>query len=149
MAGLGFDDFFPPVISSKTHSIVDWIHSATNFAAAAMFYKRGDRTAGHGALALGASVLFNTMMTDYEYGVFRVWSFKTHGLLDYGVAAASSAFPALLKLDDPAAKAFFYAQGGGETLAAGFSNYNDNSGAERQHGSQSWKRRRYRDPWAA
>jgi hypothetical protein len=148
MSGLKFDDFFPPLISSKTHSAIDWVHSATNFAAAAVFYKRGDKAAGHAALALGASVLFNTLMTDYEYGVFRVWSFRTHGILDYGVAAASSAFPALLGLDDPAAKAYFYGQGGGETLAAGFTDYDDDSGAKRQHGASSWNRR-YRDPWAA
>ena len=146
MAGLGFDNFFPRLISSRTHSIIDYIHAATNFAFAAMFYKRGDSRAGHAATALGASVLFNALMTDYDYGVFRVWSFKTHGALDYGVAAASSAFPKLLDLDEPAAIAFFYAQGGGETLTAGVSDYDDNSGATR-HGDTFT--RRYRDLEAA
>ena len=40
MSGLKFDDFFPGVISSKTHSIIDYIHAGTNFVAAALFYKR-------------------------------------------------------------------------------------------------------------
>ena len=71
-------------------------------------------------------------MTDYEYGVFRTWSFKTHGILDYGVAATSAALPKLLDLEDGAAAAYFYAQGGGETVIAGISNYEDNSGAGRQ-----------------
>lgn len=132
MAGLGFDNFFPRLISSKTHSIIDYIHAATNFAFAALFYKRGDSRAGHAATALGASVLVNALMTDYEYGVFRVWSFKTHGVLDYGVAAASSAFPKLLDIDSAIDSAYFYAQGGGETLIAGVSDYDDNSGAQRQ-----------------
>ncbi|MGZ4787306.1 MAG: hypothetical protein ACXVZX_02230 [Terriglobales bacterium] len=144
MSGLGFDDFFPGVISSKTHSIIDYIHAGTNFAAAALFYKRGDSRAGHAAVALGASVLFNALMTDYEYGVFRVWSFKTHGILDYGVAAASASFPKLLDIEDSADAAYFYAQGGGETLIAGISDYNDDSGAKRHWRSaeQSYGRRR-------
>jgi hypothetical protein len=147
MSGLGFDDFFPGVISSRTHSIIDYIHAGTNFVTAALFYRRGDSRAGHAAVALGASVLFNALMTDYEYGVFRVWSFKTHGLLDYSVAAASASFPNLLKIeDDTPACAYFYAQGGGETLIAGVSDYNDNSGSKRQAG---WDKRRYRERVAA
>ncbi len=146
MSGLKFDDFFPAVISSKTHAIIDYIHAGTNFAAAAMFYKRGDSAAGHAATALGASVLFNALMTDYEYGVFRVWSFKTHGILDYGVAAASAAFPKLLDLDETADAAYFYAQGGGETVIAGISDYNDASGSRKQ---LYWNNRRVRARRAA
>jgi hypothetical protein len=132
MSGLKFDDFFPPIISSKTHSIIDYIHAGTNFAVAALFYKRGNSRAGHAAMTLGASVLFNTLMTDYEYGVFRVWSFKTHGVLDYAVAATSAAFPKLLDIEGTPESKFFYAQGGGETVIAGISNYNDNSGSKRR-----------------
>ena len=146
MSGLGFDDFFPGVISSKTHSIIDYIHAGTNFAAASLFYRRGDSRAGHAATALGASVLFNALMTDYDYGVFRVWSFKTHGILDYAVAAASAAFPKLLDIDETADAAYFYAQGGGETLIAGVSDYNDDSGSRRQFESVA---RRYRERQAA
>lgn len=132
MAGLKFDDFFPRVISSKTHSIIDYIHAGANFAAAALFYKKGDSRSGHAATALGASVLVNALITDYEYGVFRVWSFKTHGILDYGVAAASAAFPKLLDIDDAGDAAYFYTQGGGETVIAGISDYDDDSGSRRQ-----------------
>lgn len=147
MAGLKFDDFFPSVISSKTHAIIDYIHAGTNFAAGALFYKRGDKSAGHAAMALGAGVLLNALMTDYEYGVFRRWSFKTHGVLDYAVAAASASMPKLLDIEEGGDAAYFYSQGGGETLIAGMSDYNDNSGAERE--IDSWRNRRARDPWAA
>jgi hypothetical protein len=132
MSGLKFDNFLPRGISSKTHSMIDYIHAAANFAAAAMFYKRRKSRAGHAAVALGASVLMNALMTDYEYGVFRVWSFKTHGILDYSVAAASAAFPKLLRLKKAKDAAFFYAQGGGETAIAGISDYDDESGSQRQ-----------------
>ena len=132
MSGLKFDNFFPRVISSKTHSIIDYIHAGANFAAAIMFYKHRKRRAGHAATALGASVLMNALMTDYEYGVFRLWSFKTHGILDYGVAATSAALPKLLHLKKAEDAAFFYAQGSGETAIAGISDYEDDSGSQRR-----------------
>jgi hypothetical protein len=145
MAGLGFDDVFPRVISSRTHSIIDYFHAATNFAVGAMFHKSNGKAAA-AAYTLGASVLVNALMTDYDYGVFRVWDFRVHGLLDYGVAAASSLIPKLLDLEDsPAAKAYFYGQGGGETLIAGISDYSDDSGAQRKHHQfrqeDDWRRR--------
>src|SRR4051794_30047041 len=131
MAGLGFDDNMPRVISSKTHSIIDYVHVATNFLAAALFRRRGNRAASNAALVLGAAVLGNAMMTDYELGVFRLYSFKVHGMLDYGVAAASAAMPVLLGIHDTPEAAFFYTQGAGESAIAGISDYSDNSGAER------------------
>ena len=142
MAGLGFDNFFPGKISSRTHGIIDYIHAGTNIVAGLLLMKRS-KAAGIGAMALGGSVLMNALMTDYEYGVFRKWSFKTHGLLDYGVAATSAALPALFDIDDTAAKSFFYAQGGGETTIAGLTNYDDDSGAEKMQ-EQDWDR-----SWAA
>jgi len=132
MSGLKFDDSLPGVISSRTHSIIDYIHAGTNFIAAALFYKRGNARAGHAAAALGGSVLMNALMTDYDYGVFRVWSFKTHGILDYSVAAASAAFPKLLDIEDTPESGYFYAQGAGETIIAGISDYDDDSGSQRR-----------------
>ncbi len=142
MAGLGFDDFFPKVIDSKTHAIIDYIHAGANFAAGAMLLKRS-KGAAIGAFALGGSVLFNALMTDYEYGVFRVWDFKVHGLLDYGVAAAAAMLPPILGTEDTAAKSFLYGQGAAETVTAGITNYDDDSGAEKVH-QDDWERR-----WAA
>src|SRR3954462_12435163 len=146
MSGLKFDDFAPKVISSKTHSIIDYIHAGANFVAAALFYKRGNSRAGHAAAALGAGVLMNALMTDYEYGVFRTWSFKTHGILDYGVAATSAALPKLLDIEGTPEATYFYGQGGGETVIAGMSDYDDNSGSRRRLESVN---RRYRGRRAA
>src|SRR3954469_6483084 len=130
MAGLRFDNTFPRVIDSKTHSAIDWIHSAANFAAAAIFVARGNKKAAAGAVLLGANVLFNTLMTDYEYGVFRVWNFKVHGILDYSVAATSAMLPAMMGFTNTPEADFFYIQGAGETLAAGITDYDDDSGAK-------------------
>lgn len=129
MSGLKYDDSFPKLIDSKTHSVIDWVHTATNFAAAAIFAARGNKKAAVGAAMLGANVLFNTLMTDYEFGVFRVWNFKVHGILDYGVAATSAALPAMMGFTHTPEADFFYIQGAGETLAAGVTDYDDDSGA--------------------
>jgi hypothetical protein len=132
MAGLGVDDALPRVISSKTHAVIDYIHAGTNFIVGAIF-RKNNRRASNAAFALGAGVLANALMTDYELGVFRLYSFKVHGILDYGVAATSAAMPVLLGIQDTGAADFFFAQGGGETVIAGISDYDDNSGAKREH----------------
>jgi hypothetical protein len=128
MSGLGIDDAFPKVISSKTHAIIDYIHAGTNFLAGALFRKSNTR-ASNAAFALGAGVLANALMTDYQLGVFRVYSFKVHGILDYGVAATSAALPALLGIQDTPEANYFYGQGAGETVIAGITDYTDDSGA--------------------
>ncbi len=130
MAGLGFDDFVPRVFSAKTHAVVDYIHAGTNFVVGAIFHRSGNKRAAYAAYALGVSVLGNALMTDYPLGVFRLYSFKVHGALDYGVAGASAILPTVLGImGDPEAK-YFWGQGGAETATAGMSNYNDNTGAK-------------------
>ena len=129
MAGL-ISDALPKVIDAKTHSVIDYIHAGTNFVAGAMFRKNNTR-ASNAAYALGAAVLLNALCTDYQLGVFRLWSFRVHGVLDYGVAAASAALPPLLGIEDTSEAKYFYAQGGGETVIAAISDYTDDSGARR------------------
>jgi hypothetical protein len=131
MAGLSIDNALPRLISAKTHGIIDYIHAGTNFVAAAVFRNR-DRRASNAALALGAGVLVNAMMTDYPLGVFRKYDFKVHGALDYGVAAASAAIPAWLGIEDSAAARYFHLQGAGEFGIAGVSDYDDDSGSKRR-----------------
>ena len=130
MSGLLIDDSFPGVISAKTHGIIDYIHAGTNFAVAALFRRTNKRASG-AAFALGVGVLANALMTDYPLGVFRVYSFKVHGALDYGVAASCAALPRLLGIEDDPASTYFNLQGAGETMIAALSDYNDNSGSRR------------------
>jgi hypothetical protein len=117
MSGLKIDDGFPKIIPSRVHAAIDYIHAGTNFLAAALFRRRNP-PAARAAVALGASVLANALMTDYELGVFRVYSFKVHGVLDYGVAAASAAIPSLLGIKHTPEARYFELQGAGETLIA-------------------------------
>jgi hypothetical protein len=131
MAGLKFDDGMPRIMPSKTHAAIDYIHAGTNFIVSAFFGRR-NRRASTGAFILGASVLANALMTDHELGLSKLYSFKVHGILDYGVAAASAAMPALLGITGTKEAKFFYEQGAGESVIAAISDYDDDSGARRQ-----------------
>lgn len=131
MAGLGFDDALPRLIPAKAHAIIDYIHAGTNFLMGVLF-RRSNPRASYAAFALGGAVLANALMTDYPLGIFRLYSFKVHGVLDYGVAATSAAFPALLGIQDDPEAHYFYGQGLGEGVIAGVSNYADQTGSRRR-----------------
>jgi hypothetical protein len=138
MSGLKFDNSFPAVIPAKTHGIIDYIHVGANFLAAALF-SRSNKRASVAAFALGANVLANALMTDYPLGVFRLYSFKVHGALDYGVALTSAAMPKILGIEDEPEAIFFNLQGAGESIIAALSDYGDTSGSQRsqrQHRKQ-------------
>src|SRR5579864_6197237 len=122
----------PKVISPKTHAIIDYVHAGTNIIAGILFRRSGRRRASNAAYALGAGILVNALMTDYPLGVFRRYSFRVHGALDYGVAAASAAMPRLLGIEDMPEARNFKLQGTGEWLIAGLTDYNDTTGARRR-----------------
>jgi hypothetical protein len=58
MSGLVIDDGFPKLISSRTHSIIDYIHTGTNFLTAASFGP--EMCPANAAFALGVGILVNT-----------------------------------------------------------------------------------------
>jgi len=69
-------------------------------------------------------------MTDDSLGVFRLYSFKVHGLLDYGVAAASGLMPEMTFTRPHRAEGqYFRIQGAGETGIAAITNYDDHRGS--------------------
>src|SRR5690349_19630346 len=132
MAGLPIDRGMPKVIDAKVHGIIDYIHAATNFTVGALFWHRNKR-ASIAAMALGANVLCNALNTDYPLGVFRLYDFKVHGWLDYATAATSAALPAILGFAGEPEAFYFYGQGAGESVIAGISDYDDNSGTQRKN----------------
>lgn len=131
----------PKVISPKTHAIIDYVNAGTNILAGVLFRRSGRHRASNAAFALGASILANSLMTDYPLGVFRRYSFRVHGGLDYGIAAASAAMPRLLGIEDEPESRFFEWQGTGEGLIAAMSDYTDEAGSRRQRrGLFEWRR---------
>ena len=128
----------PKVISPKTHAVIDYVHAGTNFVAGALLRRRSPR-ASNAAFALGAGILLNALMTDYPLGVFRRYSFRVHGGLDYGLAAASASMPKLLAIEDRPEARFFRWQGTGEGVVAAMTDYGDTAGARRRRVLQ-WRR---------
>lgn len=130
----------PKVVSAKTHAITDYMLVGTSFLAGALMLRR-DRRAATGAFVLGTTVLANALLTDYPLGVFRLYGFRTHGALDYGIASASASMPKLLGIEDGLAKTFFRMQSAGQTMISGLTDYNSRSGAKRhRHGMRPLRR---------
>lgn len=113
----------PKVISPKVHGIIDYANGAAHILAGALFRRNGKRGASNAAYALGAGVLANALLTDHPPGVFRRYSFKVHGALDYGIAAASAGMPKLLRLESRPEAYFFDWQGTGQSVVAAMTDY--------------------------
>jgi hypothetical protein len=130
MAGIIDENIMPRLISARAHAVIDYIHAATNIAAGFAFRRR-DQKASNAAFAIGAGILANALMTDYPGGVFRLYDFKVHGLMDYGVAALCTALPELAGTRKGAASQFFRAEGIGEFAIAAITDYADTTGSHR------------------
>lgn len=130
MAGIIDENIMPRLISARAHAIIDYIHAATNIAMG--FVLRGrDRRASNAAFVVGGAILGNALMTDYPGGVFRLYDFKVHGLLDYGVAAATTAMPEMVRTRKGLPSQFFRSEGIGEFGIAATTDYSDTTGSTR------------------
>jgi len=125
----------PKVISPKTHAVIDYIHAGTNFVAGALLRRRS-RRASNAAFALGAGILVNALMTDYPLGVFRRYTFRVHGALDYGIATTSASMPKLLAIEDRPEARFFRRQATAEGVIAAMTDYNGSRVARRRRVSE-------------
>lgn len=125
----------PKVISPRTHAVIDYIHAGTNFVAGALFRRRSPH-ASNAAFALGAGILVNALMTDYPLGVFRRYSFRVHGALDYGIATTTASMPKLLAINDQPEAQFFRRQATAEGLIAAMTDYNGSRVARRRRVSE-------------
>jgi hypothetical protein len=126
----------PKVVSAKTHGAIDYLHAGLNFAAAALL-RNTNRRASKAAFAIGTGVLANALLTDYPLGVFRVYSFRLHGALDYGLAATSGSVPRLLGIEDLPEARFFKWQSTAEAVIAGLTDYKDRGGFRRRRSFSS------------
>jgi hypothetical protein len=129
MAGL-INRLTPKVLSVRTHGIIDYVHAGLNFAAA-LLLRNTNRRASNAAFAIGAGVLANALLTDYPLGVFRAYSFRLHGAVDYGLATTSASVPRLLGIEDLPEARFFKLQSTAEALVAGLTDYKEASVSRR------------------
>ena len=116
------EDHLPKVIGPRTHGFIDYAHSALFFTAGALFWNR-NRRASVAALAAGAFLLVESLLTEYPLGVADVISFGTHGEIDTGFVGAALAAPRLLGISDDPEAWFFRANGIAEAFVVGMTDF--------------------------
>jgi hypothetical protein len=97
------------VIDPATHAVLDYM-TAAMFLGLGLAMRHKHRGAATLALINGAAVLGLAMLTRYPGGLFKVLSFKTHGVVDSFQAATSALGPALLGFAGEKEAAIFYSQ---------------------------------------
>lgn len=98
----------PKVINARTHGIIDYCQVAFFFGMAIACRKRNSRAAV-AALATGAFILTESLLTDYPLGAAKILPFETHGKLDSALAASSVMVPRILGFEDTPEAAVFKA----------------------------------------
>lgn len=96
----------PKVIDARTHGVIDYCHAAFFFGMALLCRKNNPRAAS-AALATGAFVLVESLLTDYPLGVKAAIPFSTHGRMDAAFAASSLAVPKMLGFEHTGAATVF------------------------------------------
>ena len=122
----------PKVIDARTHGILDYCHAAF-FLGMAIFCARRNRRAAQAALATGAFILAESLLTDYPAGAAKVISFETHGRLDSALTASSFMIPKLFGFAGTAEAEVFKINGFLEGAVVGMTDWN----TERARGEKS------------
>ena len=97
------------IIDPATHAVLDYVTAAT-FLTMGMAMRNRHRGASTLAFMNGIAVLGLSLLTRYPGGVFKVLSFKTHGMVDAVQAGMSAVGPALLGFAGDKEAAMFYGQ---------------------------------------
>jgi len=121
----------PKVIDARTHGIIDYCHAAF-FLGAAIFFARRNRRAATAALATGAFILVESLLTDYPLGVRKVIPFETHGQMDAGFAASSFGMPQLFGFSGTPAAQIFTINGFVEGAVVGMTDWNSDRARSQQ-----------------
>src|SRR4051812_24115205 len=112
----------PKVIDAKGHAVLDYMTAGT-FLAAGFALRNRNRAASTWAFVNGLGVLGASMMTDYPGGVWKLFSFKTHRMIDVGQAAMAAAGPALFGFAGEPEGQFFHGQAALETGVIAMTNW--------------------------
>lgn len=81
------------IFSSKVHGYVDYTLGAFLLVAPYLLDFSDVRVAAVSAQVVGVVLLVQSLMTNYELGIFKVIPFKTHLMLDVGVSLVLAATP--------------------------------------------------------
>lgn len=96
----------PKLLDARGHAVMDYVTAGTFLTLGFVFRRRNPRASGL-AFFHGASLLVQSLMTDYPGGVWRTLSFQTHRTMDIMGAGLMVIGPVLLGFaDEPEAQAF-------------------------------------------
>lgn len=113
----------PKVIDARTHGIIDYCQAAFFFGMA-IFCARRNRRAATAALATGAIILTESLLTDYPMGAKKSIPFETHGRLDAGLTASSFTIPQLFGFTGTPEAQVFKINGFVEGMVVGMTDWN-------------------------
>jgi hypothetical protein len=113
----------PKVIDARTHGIIDYCHAAFFFGMA-LFWAKRNRRAATAALATGAFIVTEALLTDYPLGAAKVLPFEVHGRMDAGFAASSLVVPGWFGFSGTAAAQVFKINGFVEGAVVGMTDWN-------------------------
>jgi hypothetical protein len=113
----------PKVIDARTHGIIDYCHAAFFFGMA-IFCARRNRRAATAALATGAFILVESLLTDYPLGAGKVIPFEAHGRMDAGFAGSSFLMPRWFGFSDSPAAQIYKINGFVEGMVVGMTDWN-------------------------
>ena len=113
----------PKVINAKGHAVIDYLTAGSFFAAWYALKDRNPRAASF-ACVNGMAVLGSSMLTDYPGGVWRVISFKTHGMIDVALTAMAALGPSALGFASEPEGQFFHGQAAMEAGVVAATDFN-------------------------
>ena len=113
----------PKVLDARAHGAIDYAHGAFFLGMALVCRKQNPRAAS-AALATGAFVLAQSLLTDYPLGAKPVFSFEAHGKMDTAFASASWAVPRVFGFAGTGAARVFQINSIAEALVVGMTDFN-------------------------
>ena len=115
-------DQVPKVLGPKGHAIMDYL-AAGSLAAMGFALRRRHPQASTLAFINSGAVLGLSMLTDYPGGVFRLLSFRAHGVVDAIQATMLAAGPSMMGFGDDPEAAFFRGQAALEAGVVALTNW--------------------------
>jgi hypothetical protein len=128
-------DRMPKKIEPRTHAIIDYALAAMFFTAGALFWRHHKRAA-ISSLLCGAAATANSLLTDYPGGVWKEYSFETHGKIDAGLAVLTATMPSAMFFSDDDESRFFLATSIAETAVTALTDFS----SESKYGSRNIRR---------
>lgn len=112
------------IITAKVHGFIDYGHAAF-FLGLGLLVRGRNKAASNAALATGAFVLVQSLLTDYPLGLKPVISFETHGKMDAAFASSSWLVPKLFGFSDTPEAKIFAANSAVESAVIGMTDWSN------------------------